>query len=175
MAKLTRPYNAMDVANHLVEKYMQQERPISNLLLLKILYYLQADFIRRGEGPLFSDTIEKWGYGPVIPTVYSYFKEYGAGGISSASSYIEVNEDSTLNFIDYKDRQLNSSDIDNIDSLSDEIYNSYRDKPFALVEQTHREPMWKDFEEQILGGKKHLKYDIEELQNYFREERNWQW
>lgn len=61
-ATLSKPYNVMDVANYVVQHFIDRGTPINNLLLNKILYYLQADSLRQTGKPLFKEQIEKWGY-----------------------------------------------------------------------------------------------------------------
>ena len=39
--------------------------------------------------------------------------------------------------------------------------------PFELVEKTHREDPWKNFEPRILKGEKSLYYSDEEIKHYF--------
>lgn len=50
---------------------------ITPLKLQKLLYYSQAwSLVFRGK-PLFSENIEAWIHGPVVPPVYQHFKQYG--------------------------------------------------------------------------------------------------
>lgn len=70
-------YKAMDLANYIVDKCIKDDVPITNLQLQRILYFVQKDFLKRGS-PAFSDYIEAWGFGPVVPTVYFCFCGFGA-------------------------------------------------------------------------------------------------
>jgi uncharacterized phage-associated protein len=40
--------------------------------------------------PLFEDDIEAWMYGPVIPSVYHHFKDYGRNGIEYTDAVITL-------------------------------------------------------------------------------------
>lgn len=175
MIKLERPYNAMDVANHVVQYFIDTNHKIPNLLLLKILYYLQADSLRQYGTPLFDGKIEKWGYGPVEPEVYSYFKSYGAAPIDSTSQYVEIGNDGSWHLINPINRQLKDQDVNAINKLANEIYNKYGNKPFQLVSKTHREPMWSKDESKIRSGVMHIPYDNEEIREYFSNQGNWPW
>lgn len=55
--------------------------PITNLQLQRILYFVQKDFLKRGS-PAFSDEIEAWRCGPVVPNIYFHFCGFGAMPIS---------------------------------------------------------------------------------------------
>ncbi len=56
---------------------------ISNLKLQKLLYYAQAwQLVFSGE-PLFSDQIEAWVHGPVVPRIFRRFRTLGWQPIGS--------------------------------------------------------------------------------------------
>lgn len=74
-------YSALDLSKYIVSKCIEDGHPISNLQLQKILYYIQKDFLQRDE-IAFSDNIEAWQFGPVVPNVYYYYCGYGAMPIS---------------------------------------------------------------------------------------------
>ena len=74
---------ASDVAKHLIYLSSQkvvgdsEEREgITNLKLQKILYFAQACSLAQRDRPLFSDPIEAWEYGPVVPKVYQEYREH---------------------------------------------------------------------------------------------------
>lgn len=74
-------YKAMDLANYIVDKCIKDNAPITNLQLQRILYFVQKDFLER-DSRAFSDDIEAWKCGPVVPNVYFYFCGFGATPIS---------------------------------------------------------------------------------------------
>ena len=74
---MSKIYNAIDVAKYMIDKCTREDRPISNLQLQKILYFLQGESYKECREPLFSNRIEAWPYGPVVPDVYY---RYSAGG-----------------------------------------------------------------------------------------------
>lgn len=175
MKILHKPYCVMDVANYVVQHFIDQNHPIPNILLLKILYYLQADSLRKNKGRLFNEAIEKWGYGPVVPEVYSNFKSYGAAPITSTMEYVLVNDDGSWKLIDPAKRDLEKQDILQINALADEIYNHFGQNPFLLVNKTHKEPMWKKDESKIRNGNMSLTYSNAEIQSFFSKQDNWPW
>lgn len=172
---LNKPYNVMDVANYVVQHFIEENHPIPNLLLLKILYYLQADSLRKDNVPLFNEAIEKWGYGPVEPEVYSYFKSYGAAPIDSTAQYVEIDDNGSWHLINPINRQLQDQDVSAINKLANEIYDKYGNRPFQLVSKTHSEPMWSKDESRIRNGAMHIPYDNEEIREYFSNQGNWPW
>lgn len=175
VVKLERPYNSMDIANHVVQHFIDTNREIKNILLVKILYYLQADSLRQNKGSLFNEKIEKWGYGAVEPVVYSYFKSYGAAPIDTPLEYVEVDEHGAWHLISPVNRQLQYEDTRSINKLSAEIYTKYGDKPFKLVIKTQNEPMWYKDKPKIRNGNMHIPYENKEIIDYFSKPENWSW
>jgi uncharacterized phage-associated protein len=48
----------------------------------KLVYFAHGWHLGREAGPLISEPIEAWDYGPVVPTLYRELKAYGAGAIT---------------------------------------------------------------------------------------------
>ena len=109
-------YTAMDFAKYMVNKCMCEKKPISNLQLQKILYYIQKTYLDLGN-IAFEEDFEAWQFGPVIPSVYSYF--CGFGGMPIRMLYEEE--------IDIYDKNIVDPIIENKRLLN----------PWDLVEETH--------------------------------------
>lgn len=71
--------SAGTLAQYVVDKCYSEDRPVSNLQLQKILYFLQIVYCRAKDGQelLFPDEFQAWPYGPVLPDVYWEYSEYG--------------------------------------------------------------------------------------------------
>lgn len=83
-------YRAIDLSKYIVSKCIDDGHPISNLQLQKILYYIQKDFLSRKNVAAFSDDIEAWQFGPVVPDVYYYYCGYGAMPISFSRERFDI-------------------------------------------------------------------------------------
>lgn len=68
---------ATDAAIHIINICIDDNQPISNLQLQKILYFCQVESYRIRGKQLFDDDFEAWRYGPVIPGVYRIFSVFG--------------------------------------------------------------------------------------------------
>lgn len=64
--------SALDVAHCLIVLAAAEPEPerLTNLRLQKLLYYVQGWSLAHRGRPMFSDEIQAWKYGPVVPTVY---------------------------------------------------------------------------------------------------------
>ena len=69
-------YCAIDIAKYIVDYCVRKEKPISNLKLQKMLYYIWIEYYNSTKKMLFSDDMCAWQLGPVVPDVYYEFCSY---------------------------------------------------------------------------------------------------
>ena len=73
---------ATQIANWFIERAELEGEALTNLKLQKLLHIANGWHLHfTGGEPLFSEDVEAWTYGPVIPVVYHAFKSFGAGGL----------------------------------------------------------------------------------------------
>lgn len=122
-------YTAEDIAKIIINFSIDNDFPVSNLKLQKILYYVQAAFLVRKNIPAFNDDIVSWRYGPVVESVYRKYKY-------NSDRVILVKED-----IDEK--IFKKTDLE----IIKEVIESKKDySAFELVRLTHSEDPWKNTE-----------------------------
>lgn len=71
-------YPAKEVANYIISYCVAQGKPINNLKLQAVLYFVWVDFWKKTRRELFTDDICAWQLGPVVPSVYYAYCAYGA-------------------------------------------------------------------------------------------------
>ncbi|WP_172507385.1 Panacea domain-containing protein, partial [Enterococcus faecalis] len=71
---MSKPYLAMYVADYIIDYCNKHDIEINNLKLQKVMYYLQAKSLVETNEPLIDEELQKWKYGPVVPTVYHEYK-----------------------------------------------------------------------------------------------------
>lgn len=76
-------YEAIDVANQLIEFASQDGKALNAQQLMKLVYLCHGFSLSRLGYPLIKETIEAWQYGPTIPELYSELKEYRGDPIHS--------------------------------------------------------------------------------------------
>jgi uncharacterized phage-associated protein len=125
------PYRALNVAKHFIYLASQvfvgdnkEREGITNLKLQKILYFAQAYYLAKLGKPLFSDAIEAWEYGPVVPAVYKKYRKY-------VSDSIIIEKDEVA---------LSPEDRDNLKRIWD-LFGGY--SAGRLVEIAHAHTPWK--------------------------------
>lgn len=140
-------YSALDVARYIIWHCQEKSYAINNLKLQKVLYFVQAQFLVFGKDnkPCFSEKIEAWQYGPVVPNVYRKYKIFGSAHIPCG--------DMTDDFdIDESDREMINGIVDSCNK-----YTATR-----LIDISRKQTPWKDAYE---SGKTVI--DIDEIRKYF--------
>lgn len=103
---------------------------LSNLKLQKLCYYaagIIAAVRRADDFPLFGDSIEAWQHGPVVPSQYRRFSQYGGSDIPPVRDF---------DFSQFDDNDL---------SILDDVYNFYGQySAWKLRNMTHEERPWMD-------------------------------
>lgn len=84
--------NARAIANYMLYIMSDAFDDLTNMKINKLLYFAQGHYLKKYGVPLFDDTIEAWEHGPVVPEVYSAYKEYTDRPIENydASALVEV-------------------------------------------------------------------------------------
>lgn len=89
-------YKGIEIANFYVQ--MSNDLPetdITNLKLNKLCYYVQGWSLAKLGHPMFSDDIQAWKYGPVVPDVYHTYKVCGNNAIAEPADRFDESRLST--------------------------------------------------------------------------------
>lgn len=133
-------YKALDVARYVINYANEKGMVISNLKLQKILYFIQLQFLLDKKEICFSDEIQAWDFGPVVPDVYHEFKKYGSFGIPK----VEYVYDFSDGWFNIKKIPYKSLIKDDDKTIIDDVVNACNNySPGQLVEITHNQMPWK--------------------------------
>lgn len=134
-------YNAMDVANFIIDWFAKMKDPVSNLRLQKLLYFVWVDFYRVTSRSLFIDSMYAWPLGPVVPDVYFEYCSYGGRPINL-----------------WCDNEIRQEDA----QVIEEILQKYQTIPVnKLVEKTHRPGTpWYEIYDDGRGDKKIIPFKL---------------
>lgn len=139
-------YNVMDVARLIINYSIEIGKPVSNLKLQKLLYFVQAAFIRQYGFPCYEEPIIHWRHGPVVESVYQKYKAYGAENITDEELeyFAFIFDVRTMSFVAepkmYDEGTFEAHHLTLIKCL----VNNYKDvSPWDMVELTHKEEAWK--------------------------------
>ena len=135
-------YSVLDICRYIINYSNRQGYGISNLKLQKLLYFVQAVFLLFTSNPCFSEQIQAWDFGPVVPEAYHEFKKYGGLNIPQITTYEVISLDSPwkTETVTFNENVINAQDRRLIDQVVD-IFKGY--SASALVDITHRQSPWK--------------------------------
>ena len=117
-----------DIANYFLANVEEDSGDcISNLKLQKLVYFAQGLHLAMQGQPLFSDPIEAWDHGPVVPGLYHAFKHRGNRAIEPPEQF-EAD--------DY---------LPEVREILDAVLTVYGQfSAWKLRDITHGEPPWRD-------------------------------
>lgn len=174
METMNKPYIPLHIASYVIMRSNELGYEINNLKLQKILYFLQAEYLTESGKRLFDETMEKWKYGPVTPSVYHEYKTFGANAIltEDIKTIIRLPKgDEKPNFFnmfikeDLEEIKIAEEDKQIVDDLLRKIGN---EDAFSLVRETHEHEIWQNDKGKILSGQLGIKYEDDEIANYFK-------
>lgn len=124
-------YTALEVAKWFLN-YVRQlnidedEEPITNLKLQKLLYYAQGSCLAILDKPLFDDPIVHWMHGPVVVSVYNTYSKYRGNPINYDETFDVVFDEET-------------------NALLISVYGTFGQySAWGLRNMTHEEDPWKN-------------------------------
>lgn len=138
-------YLATDIARYIINYSNDKNYGVSNLKLQKLLYFVQAFFLvnNKEHCPCFSNQIEAWDFGPVVPDVYHEYKQYGSTDIPRISSIFIFDKDNPWDgkIINFDDSFIAGSHK----KLINEVVDHFADYSATdLVARTHCQAPWKN-------------------------------
>lgn len=69
-------HDARAVANVLIDRSLQDEKPLTPLQIIKLVYFCHGWMLGLYGRPLVSQSVEAWQYGPVIADVYRQLRRW---------------------------------------------------------------------------------------------------
>lgn len=137
---------AMDLADYVIIKANELNKPVQNLKLQKVMYFLNADYMlnNNGKSLIEDEKFERWDYGPTIRSVYYEYSSYGSSEINIPFQHIKL-ESGEDNKLDIKLYNLDVTKINqSVRNFIDENIGKllkFKD-PFELVNECQKEPQW---------------------------------
>ncbi|HYM19622.1 MAG TPA: type II toxin-antitoxin system antitoxin SocA domain-containing protein [Candidatus Kapabacteria bacterium] len=106
-----------EIANYFIEKAYENNKPISNKKLQKLVYYAQVWFLVHYNTKLFRDKIEAWIHGPAIPALYSKYRRFSYGNLPQPTESINLPNSITA-FLDEVWRVYGKLDANYLEQLT---------------------------------------------------------
>ena len=114
-----------------IANYFLSKSELTNYILNKLVYFSYGFYLASKNKKLFSEKIEAWKYGPVIPSIYHHLVRFGNQPITKMVVYHSRSKDKRI------EPKVDSSDEEIIDLL-EIVYKKYGNLPEStLQEMTH--------------------------------------
>ena len=122
--------NAVAVANYFVRKSLDSGIPVTPMKLVKLVYVAHGWYLGLTGEPLIAEGVQAWKYGPVVPSVYASFKDYGGSPITEPVGALNANGQMVYYSITSPE----------LASFLDKIWDEYKDySAVELSALTHQE------------------------------------
>ena len=150
---MTRMKDSLAIAERILKTLITNKvQSITHLKLQKLIYYCQAWSLVFYERRLFQENIEAWVHGPVVPSVYHFYKRYGYSDISVNSKDADES---------YLDRQA----IEVINIVCN-VYGQFTPKYLEYL--THSEFPWKNARSGLMPSKKsNRSISLSDMKEYY--------
>lgn len=86
----TAPYDGREVANYLLDLADSKKLTLTQISLLKLIYFCHGWYLFYKERPLVKNEFEAWENGPVIRVVRDSFKHHGRHAITSRADKFDL-------------------------------------------------------------------------------------
>jgi uncharacterized phage-associated protein len=70
-------YDPKAVANYFIERAKEDGVPVSPLKLQKLVFFAHGWNLALINAPLIRESVQAWKFGPVVPSLYHEFKDFG--------------------------------------------------------------------------------------------------
>jgi uncharacterized phage-associated protein len=146
-------YSAFDLARYILKKCIDEDHPIANLQLQKILYCIQEGFLKEKGCRAFADPLRVSSCGAYVPSIYT---EYG---VHEISTIVWIPDENDIISIDDKDKVL-------IDSIVEE---EMKLTLWQSMDKTWREGgLWREVYDKGKGDGKEI--TVEMIKEYLQKQ-----
>ena len=153
---------SMAVANWFVENASD----ISPLKLQKLIYFAHGWHLALRDQPLIDEYIEAWDYGPVVPSVYHEFKEFGNRPINIPGTTIELSGDTKFRIVTPRLSPESDQSVEALLKKIFEVYGAY--SALRLSADTHKVGTPWEETRKLHPNRKGVDIDDELIQAYFK-------
>ena len=147
-------YRALDIAKWFIAWADDEDADLSNLKLQKLLYYAQGWHIALTGRQLFTEDLQAWSHGPVVPQVYRAFRDFGTADIRLANIGVADSDEFSWDQIEPETGEFLVR-----------VWNTYGGYgAWALRNMTHDEAPWRDH---FHADERNVVIPSEDLAKYF--------
>lgn len=161
--------NPFAVANFIIDMAIEKDKPVTNLKLQKIMFFLQGYCLSKYKTPLIDGRFSKWRYGAVEEDVYIEFKNNGSSPITYEYKEAYIKDCVIhVNPVRMDNNILKSGIVNNFEEIIDKLIDI---ESWELAEIVFSHSSWKDFKDEICADRAR-DYTNEEIKSCFVDNRS---
>jgi uncharacterized phage-associated protein len=156
------PYDAREVSNYIIKLATNSGVRLTQMSLLKIVFYAHGWYLATAGVPLFKQPVEAWEFGPVVKVVRDAFKDFGKRPIDRFAERLDLHTGELIPVSD----QLSEEDEKFVSS----VFSQYCGKSaFELSDMSHEKgsPWDRVWNSKVAVGRLGLRIRNEEIREYF--------
>lgn len=156
------PYDAREVSNFVLKLAKGSGRDLTQMSLLKIIFYAHGWYLASKDRPLFRQPVEAWEHGPVVKVVRDAFKEFGSKPIDRMAERLDLETGELI--------AVNDSLKEEDQTFVESVFLQYSvHTAFALSDMTHEKgsPWDRVWNSDGPIGRLGLRIKNEEIRGYF--------
>lgn len=124
------PYDGRLIANLVLDLGDRYDVPVTQMMLLKIIYFSHGWYLARTGLPFIRQQFEAWKYGPVVKVVRDSFKDFGARPITTRAQKLNIFTNEYEDFVE----EVRDQDLEHVEAMF-KAYSKYN--AWALSDMTH--------------------------------------
>ncbi|WP_224704108.1 Panacea domain-containing protein [Devosia aquimaris] len=127
---MSAPYDGRLIANLVLDLGDRHEVPVTQMVLLKIIYFSHGWYLARTGLPFVKQQFEAWRYGPVVKVVRDSFKDFGSKPITARAKKLNIFTNEFEEIVE----SIHASDLEHVEAMF-RTYSKYNG--WALSDMTH--------------------------------------
>lgn len=161
--------NPFAVANFIIDMAIEKDKPVTNLKLQKIMFFLQGYCLSKYKTPLIDGRFSKWRYGAVEEDVYIEFKNNGSSPTTYEYKVMNIKDGVMyVHPVRMDNNVLNSGIVNEFEEIIDKLIDI---ESWKLAEIVFSHSSWKNFKDKICADKG-KDYTNEEIKSCFIDNRS---
>ena len=143
-----------------IANYFLSKSKFTNYVLNKLVYFSYGFYLASWNKKLFSEKIEAWKYGPVIPSIYYHLVRFGNQPVTEKVVYHSRSKDEQIK------PEIDNGDKELIDLL-EAIYKKYGSLPESIFQKITHHPN-SPWEKVYIADQDHTPLEDSHIKEHFR-------
>jgi uncharacterized phage-associated protein len=92
-------YSVLDIANEFIKLSQDNNKPLTNMQVQKMVYIAQGVNLAVNDFKLYSQDTRAWNFGPVVRELYEELQKYGNGNVERLIDTKNIDKDNDTKYL----------------------------------------------------------------------------